>query len=91
MREALGIATSTDKKEVEVLPHVAEGSLSVVIDNTTVQAKGQLPAFSANSNGLAHQALMSVEVHQRYSCPNPQGSLEAPQLSSWGIHVHKGR
>ena len=27
MKEALGVATSTNKKEVELLPHMAEGGL----------------------------------------------------------------
>ena len=50
MREALGVATSTNKKEVEVLPHMAEGGLGVFIDNSTVWTEGQLPAPSTNAN-----------------------------------------
>ena len=64
MGEALGVATSTNKKEVEVFPHVAEGSLRVLIDNSTVWTEGQLPALSTNANRLPHQALMPVEVGQ---------------------------
>ena len=64
MREALGIATSTNKKEVEVLPHMAEGGLGVLIDNSTVWTEGQLPVPSTNANRLPHQALMPVEVSQ---------------------------
>ena len=64
MREALGVATSTNKKEVEVLPHMAEGGLGVLIDNSTVWTKGQLPVPSTNANRLPHQALMPVEVCQ---------------------------
>ena len=64
MREALRVATSTNKKEVEVIPHVAEGSLRVLIDNSTVWTEGQLPAPSTNANQLPHQALMLVEVCQ---------------------------
>ena len=64
MREALGVATSTNKKEVEVLPHVADGGLRVLIDNSTVWTEGQLPAPSTNANQLPHQALMPVEVCQ---------------------------
>ena len=62
MREALGVATTTNKKEVKVFPHVAEGSLGVLIDNSTVWTEGQLPAPSTNVNRLPHQALMPVEV-----------------------------
>ena len=64
MREALGVATSTNKKEVEVFPHVAEGGLRVLIDNSIVWTEGQLPAPSTNANRLPHQALMPVEVCQ---------------------------
>ena len=64
MREALGVATSTNKKDFEVLPHVAEGSLGVLIDNSTVWTEGQLPAPSTNANQLPYQALMLVEVCQ---------------------------
>ena len=50
MKEALGVATSTNKKEVKVLLHMVEGSLRVLIDNSTVWTKGQLLAFSTNAN-----------------------------------------
>ena len=62
MREALGVTTSTNKKEVKMFPHVAEGGLGVLIDNSTVWTEGQLPAPSTNANRLPHQALMLVEV-----------------------------
>ena len=50
MSEALGVATSTNKKEVEVLPHMAEGGLRVLIDNSTVWTEGHFPAPSTNAN-----------------------------------------
>ena len=65
MREALGVATSTNKKEDEVFPHMAEGGLRVLIDNSTVWTEGQLPAPSTNANRLPHQAPMPVEVCQQ--------------------------
>ena len=65
MREALGVATSTNKKEVEVSPHMAESGLRVLIDNSTVWTEGHLPALSINAKQLPHQALMSVEVRQQ--------------------------
>ena len=64
MREALEVATSTNKKEIEVFPHMDEGGLGVLIDNSTVWTEGQLPAPSTNANRLPHQALMLVEVCQ---------------------------
>ena len=56
IEEALGVATSTNKKEVEVFPHVAESSVRVLIENSTVWTKGQLPAPSTNSKRLPHEA-----------------------------------
>ena len=47
-----------------MLPHVAEGGLGVLIDNSTVWTEGQLPAPSTNANQLPHQALMLVEACQ---------------------------
>ena len=47
-----------------MLPHMAEGGLGVLIDNSTVWTEGQLPALSTNANRLPHQALMPVEVCQ---------------------------
>ena len=48
IEEALGVTTSTDKVEVEVLPHMTKSSVRVLIDNSTVWTKGQLPAPSTN-------------------------------------------
>ena len=65
IEEALGVETSTDKKEVEVFPHVAESSVRVLVDNSTVWTKGQLPVHSTNSKRLPHEAPMPVEVCQQ--------------------------
>ena len=65
MRKALGVAASTNKKEVKVSPHMAEGGLGVLIDNSTVWTEGHLPALSIDVKRLPHQAPMSVEVHQQ--------------------------
>ena len=65
IEEALGVATSTNKKEVEVFPHMAESSVRVLIDSSTVWTKGQLPAPSTNSKRLPHKAPMPVEVRQQ--------------------------
>ena len=48
MREALGVATSTHKKEVKMPPHMAEGSVRVLINNSTVGTEGHLPLPSLN-------------------------------------------
>ena len=46
--KALGVAASTHEKEVEVLPHMAEGSVSILINNPTVGTEGQLPSLALN-------------------------------------------
>ena len=49
IEEALGVTTSTDEMEVEVLPHMAKSGVGVLIDNSAVWTKGQLPAPSTDS------------------------------------------
>ena len=68
MREALGVATSTNKKEVEVSPHMAESGLRVLIDNSAVWAEGHLPVLATNANQLPPLAPMLVEVCQQELC-----------------------
>ena len=65
IEEALRVTTSTDKIEVKVLPHVAKSSVGVLIDNSTVWTKGQLPAPSTNGKRLPHEAPVLVEVQQQ--------------------------
>ena len=62
IEKASGEATSTDKLEVKMLPHMAEGCVGVLIDNSTIQTKGKLPALPLNVERLPHQAYVSVEV-----------------------------
>ena len=50
MREALGVATSTNKKEVKVSPHMAESGLLVLIDNSAVWTEGHLLVLATNAN-----------------------------------------
>ena len=42
MRKALGVATSAHKKEVKMLLHMAEGSVSILVDDPTIGTEGQL-------------------------------------------------
>ena len=65
IEEALGVTTSTDKMEVVVFPHVAKSSVEVLIDNSTVWTKGQLPVPPTNSKRLLHEAPMPMEVCQQ--------------------------
>ena len=51
--------------EVEVLPHMAKSSVRVLIDNSTVWTKGQLPVPSTNGKQLPHEAPVPVEVRQQ--------------------------
>ena len=62
IEEASGETTSTDKLEVEMLPHMAEGRVGVIIDDSTIQTKGELPALSLDVERLPHEASVSVEV-----------------------------
>ena len=62
IEEALWVTTSADKMEVEVLPHMAKSSVGVLIDNSTIWTKGQLPVPSTKVKRLPHEAPMPVEV-----------------------------
>ena len=48
MGKALGVAASTHKNEVEVLPHMAEGSVGILVNNPAVGTEGQLPLLALN-------------------------------------------
>ena len=62
IEEAPRETTSTDKLEVKVLPHVAEGCVGVLINNSAVQTEGKLPAPSFEVERLPHEARVMVEV-----------------------------
>ena len=62
IEKASGKATSTDKLEVEMLPHMAEGRVGVLIDDSTIQTKGKLPALPLDVERLLHEASVSMEV-----------------------------
>ena len=46
IEEAPRETASTDKLEVEVLPHMAEGHVRVLVNNSAVQTESELPAPS---------------------------------------------
>ena len=62
IEEASGETASTEKLEVEMLPHMAEGRVGVLIDDPTVRTEGELPAPSLKAERLPHEASVSVEV-----------------------------
>ena len=62
IEEASGETTSTDKLEVEMLPHMAEGRVGVLVDNSTVWTEGKLPVPSFKVERLPHEASVLVEV-----------------------------
>ena len=62
IEEASGETTSTDKLEVEMLPHVAEGHVRVLIDNSTIWTEGELPAPPFEVERLPNEASVLVEV-----------------------------
>ena len=55
-------ATSTDKLEVEMLPHMAEGRVGVLVDNSTIRTEGKLPVLPLDVERLPHEASVSVKV-----------------------------
>ena len=62
IEEASGKATYTDKLEVEMLPHMAEGRVGVLVDDSTIRTKGKLPVLPLNVERLPHEASVLVEV-----------------------------
>ena len=64
IEEASGETTSTDKLEVEMLPHIAEGRVRVLVVDSTVRTEGELPAPSLKVERLPQEASVSVEVTQ---------------------------
>ena len=62
IEEASGKATSTDKLEVEMLPHMAESHVGVLVDDSAIWTKGKLHALPLDVEGLPHKASVSVEV-----------------------------
>ena len=62
IEKASGKVTSTDKLEVEMLPHMAEGRVGVLIDDSAIRAKGKLPALPLNVERLPHEAPVLMEV-----------------------------
>ena len=62
IEEASRETTSTDKLEVEMLPHMAEGCVRVLVDDSAVQTEGELPAPSLKVERLPHEASVLVEV-----------------------------
>ena len=48
VEKALGVAASAHEKEVEVLPHKAEGSVGILVNNPTVGTEDQLPSLALN-------------------------------------------
>ena len=64
IEKAFGKATSTDKLEVEMLPRMADGRVGVLIDDSGIRAKSELPAPPLDVERLPHEAHVSMEVRQ---------------------------
>ena len=65
IEETLRVTTSTDKLEVEVLPHMAESHVEVLINNSAVGTESELSAPPIKVKQLPHEALVTVEVRQK--------------------------
>ena len=48
VRKALGVATSAHEKEVKMPPHMAEGSVSILVNDPAIGTEGQLPSLALN-------------------------------------------
>ena len=54
-----------------MFPYMAESCVGVLVDDSTVRAKGQLLPFPGNSKGLPRQAISVMEVRRNsLSGPN---------------------
>ena len=65
VRKAPGVAASAHEKKVKMPLHMAEGSVRVLVNNSTVGTEGQLPLLALNVQRLPRQAPMSVEARQQ--------------------------
>ena len=65
IEETPRVKTSTDKLEVQVLPHVAESCVGVLVNNSTVGTESELPAPPFEVKRLSHEALVAVKVTQQ--------------------------
>ena len=65
IEKAPRVTTSTDKLEVEVLPHVAESHIGVLVNNSAVGTESELPAPPFEVKQLPHEAQVMVEVTQQ--------------------------
>ena len=45
-----------------MLPHMAEGRVGHLIDDSAIRTKGKLPALPLNVERLPHEVSVSVEV-----------------------------
>ena len=85
IEEASGETTSTDKLEVEMLPHMAEGRVRVLVDNSTVWTEGKLPVPPFEVERLPHEASVVVEATSKNSLSVPtqnSGGTMAIRLST---------
>ena len=48
VRKAPGVAASAHKKDVEMPTHMAEGSVGVLINNSSIGTEGKLPSLALN-------------------------------------------
>ena len=71
IEKASGKATSTDKLEVEMLPHMAEGRVGVLVDDSAIWTKGKLPALPLNVERLPHEAPCQWKLDSRNSLSEP--------------------
>ena len=65
IEETLRVRASTDELEVQVLPHMAESCVGVLVNNSAVGTESELSAPPIKAKRLPHKALVMVEVRQK--------------------------
>ena len=91
IEEALGKTTSTDKLEVEMLPHMAEGHVGVLVDDSTIRTEGELPAPCLDGERLPHEGIRDGGSYiARTTCPDLHGTPMVGGLLG-SVHLGLGR
>ena len=67
IEKAFGKATSTDKLEVEVLPHMADGRVGVLVDDSAIRAKSELPVPPLNVERCLSRHMCQWKLDSRNS------------------------
>ena len=65
IRKTLCLTAPTQEHQVQMFPHMTEGCVGILIENSTVRAESNLLSLPTNSKGLPFQASPVMEVRQQ--------------------------